>query len=45
MGFEVVFPGCHLFGGIFMGVEVSDLEAGRWTIDPAHSEITSRSGT
>lgn len=23
-----------------MGVEVSDLEAGRWTIDPVHSEIT-----
>ena len=23
-----------------MGAEVSDLEAGRWTIDPVHSEIT-----
>ncbi|NED58058.1 YceI family protein, partial [Micromonospora aurantiaca] len=23
-----------------MGVEVSDLEAGRWTIDLVHSEIT-----
>ncbi|MEU8347247.1 Polyisoprenoid-binding protein YceI [Actinomadura meyerae] len=23
-----------------MGVEVSDLEAGRWSIDPVHSEIT-----
>ncbi|MEV5828974.1 YceI family protein [Spirillospora sp. NPDC052242] len=23
-----------------MGAEVSDLEAGRWTVDPVHSEIT-----
>src|SRR4051794_16516743 len=36
------FSWLSTFGGISMGAAVTDLEAGRWTIDPVHSEITFR---